>query len=127
MQVGQISLSKGIYNLVKDHLKQKNKLSDFNKQKLEMELKSAKILSGKEIPEDVVAINSNVKIKDIDTDQEFVFDLVGPSEAKVKNNKLSVLSPIGLALVGYNVGQEVHWEMPDGFKRYRIENVSVNK
>lgn len=127
MQVGQISLSKGIYNLVKDHLKQKNKLSDFNKQKLEMELQSAIILSGKEIPEDVVAINSSVKIKDIDTDQEFVFDLVGPSDAKVKNNKLSVLSPIGLALVGYNVGQEVHWEMPDGFKRYRIENVSLNK
>lgn len=121
MQASQISLSKGIYNLVKDYLKQNNKLSDFNKQRLELELETAKILSGQEIPESIVSINSNVKVRDIDTNQDFEFNLVAPEDVKIKNNKLSVLSPIGLALIGYNVGQEVQWEMPDGFKRYRIE------
>jgi regulator of nucleoside diphosphate kinase len=108
-------------------LKQKNKLSDFNKKKLEMEIKSAMIMPGKEIPEDVVSINTNVHVRDIETDDEFVFDLVAPGEAKSKKNKLSALSDIALALIGYRVGEEVHWEMPDGFKRLRIENVSLMK
>ena len=122
-----IILSKGIYQLIKSHLKQKNQLSDFNKKKLEMEIKSAKIVPGKEMPEDVVSINTNVQVKDIETENEFAFDLVSPGEAKVKNNKFSALSDIGLALIGYRVGEEVHWEMPDGLKRFRIEQVSLMK
>lgn len=122
-----IILSKGIYQLIKNHLKQKNQLSDFNKKKLEMEIKSAKIVPGKEMPEDVVSINTNVQVKDIETDHEFAFDLVSPGEAKVKNNKFSALSDLGLALIGYRVGEEVHWEMPDGLKRFRIEQVSLMK
>ncbi|MGV3507889.1 MAG: GreA/GreB family elongation factor [Sphingobacteriaceae bacterium] len=122
-----IILSKGIYQLIKNHLKQKNQLSDFNKKKLEMEIKSAKIVPGKEMPEDVVSINTNVQVRDIETENEFAFDLVSPGEAKVKNNKFSALSDIGLALIGYRVGEEVHWEMPDGLKRFRIEQVSLMK
>lgn len=122
-----IILSKGIYQLIKNHLKQKNQLSDFNKKKLEMEIKSAKIVPGKEMPEDVVSINTNVQVRDIETENEFAFDLVSPGEAKIKNNKFSALSDIGLALIGYRVGEEVHWEMPDGLKRFRIEQVSLMK
>jgi regulator of nucleoside diphosphate kinase len=122
-----IILSKGIYHLIKNHLKQKNQLSDFNKRKLEMEMNSAVIVPGKEIPDDVVSINTNVQVRDIETEDEFTFDLVSPTEAKIKNNKLSALSDIGLALIGYRKGEEVHWEMPDGFKRFRIENVSLIK
>lgn len=122
-----IMLSKGIYHLIKNHLKQKNNLSDFNKKKLETEIKSALIVPGKEIPEDVVSINTNIQVRDIETEDEFTFDLVSPGEAKIKNNKLSALSDIGLALIGYRTGEEVHWEMPDGFKRFRIENVSLIK
>lgn len=122
-----IIVSKGIYHLIKNHLKQTNKLSDFNKKKLEMEIKSAMIVPGKEIPEDVVSINTNVQVRDVETEDEFTFDLVSPGEAKIKNNKLSALSDIGLALIGYRMGEEVHWEMPDGFKKFRIENVSLIK
>ena len=122
-----IILSKGIYQLIKNHLKQKNQLSDFNKKKLEMEIKSAKIVPGKDMPEDVVSINTNVQVRDIETENEFAFDLVSPGEAKVKNNKFSARSDIGLALIGYRVGEEVHWEMPDGLKRFRIEQVSLMK
>ena len=122
-----IILSKGIYQLIKSYLKQKNQLSDFNKKKLEMEIKSAKIVPGKDMPEDVVSINTNVQVRDIETENEFAFDLVSPGEAKVKNNKFSALSDIGLALIGYRVGEEVHWEMPDGLKRFRIEQVSLMK
>ena len=125
MELNEIKLSKGVYHLIKNHLKQDQKLSEFNKKKLISELKSAKVLPSKSIPENVVAINTRVAIRDMDTDQVFSFQLVAPDEAKIKNNRLSVLSPIGLAAIGYNVGEQVEWEMPDGVKRYVIENVSA--
>lgn len=123
----QIILSKGIYQLIENHLKQKNQLSAFNRAKLEHEMKLAQVLPGKEIPEDVVAINTNVKVRDIETADEFAFDLVGPAEAKIKHNRFSALSDIGLAIIGCRKGEEVNWEMPDGFRRFRIEDVSLIK
>ena len=125
MQVNEIVLSKGVYQMIKNHLKQDKKLTDFNKQKLISELKSAKILPSKSFPDKVVAINTSIKVKEVESNQEFQFSLVAPQDAKIKNNKLSVLSPIGLALVGYNVGDEVQWEMPDGLKKYVIQDVSL--
>ncbi|WP_423148367.1 GreA/GreB family elongation factor [Rubrolithibacter danxiaensis] len=125
METNEIILSRGVYQLVMTHLRKEKELSDFNKNKLLQEMKSAKILPSKKIPDNVVSINTNVKIKDIETEEEFVFNLVSPTEARSKNNKLSVLSPIGLALLGYNSGELVDWEMADGLKKYLIEKVSA--
>ncbi|HEY0769520.1 MAG TPA: GreA/GreB family elongation factor [Sphingobacteriaceae bacterium] len=127
METNQIILSRGIYQLVKTHIKQNNRLSESNKNQLETELKSAKVVNGKSFPDEIVGVNRSVTVRDMETDQEFKFDLVDPAKAKMKNNKLSVLSPIGLALVGYGVGSEVQWEMADGTKKYRIEEVSILK
>ena len=123
MMESQISLSKGVYSLLKDHIRTNNKLSIRNKAQLEQELKNARILPAKTIPEDVVGINTSVQIRDIETSEVLNFELVAPSEAKIKNNKVSVLSAIGLALIGYEVGEEVSWEFPEGFKTYKIEKV----
>lgn len=119
----QISLSKGVYGLLKDHIRSNNKLSLRNKAQLEQELKNARILPAKTIPEDVVGINTSVQVRDVETSEVLSFELVAPSEAKIKNNKVSVLSAIGLALIGYEVGEEVSWEFPEGFKTYKIEKV----
>ena len=89
------------------------------------EMQSAKIVASKQIPGDVVTINTKITVRDIETDQEYIFDLVAPTEARAKRNKLSVLSPMGLALLGYNVGEQVKWEMPDGVKTFVIEQVSA--
>ncbi len=123
MEVTEIVLSKGIYHLIKDHLKKDKKLTDLNREQLTRELKSATVVPAKSFPKNVVAINTKVKVRDTDTKEELVFELVAPHEAKIKNNKLSVLSSLGLALIGYNTGDEVRWEMEDGIKRYRIEDV----
>lgn len=127
METNQIILSRGIYQLVKTHIKQNNRLSESNKKQLETELKSARVVDRKSFPEEIVGVNRSVTVRDMETDQEFKFDLVNPAKAKIKNNKLSVLSPIGLALVGYGVGSEIQWEMADGTKKYRIEEVSILK
>lgn len=123
MMESQISLSKGVYSLLKDHIRTNNKLSRRNKAQLEQELKYARILPAKTISEDIVGINTSVQVRDLETSEVLSFELVAPSEAKIKNNKVSVLSAIGLALIGYEVGEEVSWEFPEGFKTYRIEKV----
>lgn len=125
MQTAQLSLSKGVFGLLKDYLKTNNKLSEFNKKKLTEELKSAKVLNRKDVPEESVDLDTWVKITDMESKQELDFSLVHPSKAKVSKNKLSVLSPIGVALLGYNVGDQVEWEMPEGLKVYKIEEVKT--
>jgi len=124
MKTNGIILSKYAFQLIKEHLRRDQKIEAPNKQKLIDELKSATVISSKEIPGQVVAINTKVEIRDLETDQLHAFELVAPDKAKIKNNRLSVLCPIGLASIGYNQGDEVVWEMPDGEKRYLIESVS---
>ncbi len=124
METTKISLSKGVYGLIKDHLKSKNKLSEYNRLKLEHELKYANVIPAKSIPENIVSINTNVQVRDTETSELLCFGLVEPSEARIKYNKVSILSAIGLALLGYGVGDEVSWEMPEGMKTYKIEEVS---
>ena len=124
MKTNGIILSKYAFQLIKEHLRRDQKIAASNKQKLIDELKAATVISSKEIPEHVVAINNRVEIRDMETDQLHAFELVAPDKAKIKNNRLSVLCPIGLASIGYNQGDEVAWEMPDGDKRYLIERVS---
>ena len=124
METNKIVLSKGMYGLLKTHLKTNNKLSVFNKTKLEKELKAAQILVSSEIPADVVSVNRNVKVLDIATEEELDFDLVAPADAKIKNNKVSVLSPVGVALIGYPEGTHVEWDMPEGLKTFIIQKVT---
>jgi regulator of nucleoside diphosphate kinase len=120
----QLSLSKGEYSLLKDHLKVDNELSGFTKARLAAELKTARVLPRKKIPANVVGINTNVGIRDLSTGRLQIFDFVEPAEARIRHNRISVLSSIGVALLGYREGDIVNWEMPEGPKTYRVEKVS---
>ncbi|MES3016369.1 MAG: GreA/GreB family elongation factor [Bacteroidota bacterium] len=125
METNELVLSKGMHGLLKTHLQTNNKLSAFNRKKLEKELQDAKIFVSTDIPADVVAVNRNVRVLDIETDEVLAFDLVPPAEAKIIENKVSVLSPVGVALVGYREGNNVEWDMPEGLKTFKIQKVSV--
>ncbi|MES2417469.1 MAG: GreA/GreB family elongation factor [Bacteroidota bacterium] len=118
-----IILSRGIFDLLKDHIRRR-KLSRFNELKLELELKSAKQVLRNEIPSTIVNINKQVKVKELNSGQEFTYNLVAHEKAKRKNNTLSILSPIGIAMLGYEQGSELTWEMPEGIKSFRIVEVS---
>ncbi len=118
-----IVLTTGIYDLLKDQLRLR-KLSKFNEEKLALELKSATQVLRKDLPDDIVTVDKTVVVKQIDTGDEFKYNLVGPTRAKRKNNTLSILSPIGIAILGYSQGDELSWEMPDGILEYRIEKVA---
>ena len=114
-------ISKSDFDLLQLHLTRSgSNLSDFNKTKLKEELKSAKVVKDKDLPEDIASLNSIVGIKNIETGQTFKFQLVLPGEANFKQQKVSVFAPIGVALLGYPIGSEIQWEMPDGLKTFEI-------
>lgn len=121
-----IILTTGMYDLLKEELR-KRRLSRYNEEKLKLELKNARQVLRKEIPDDIVAINKTVTVKDIDTAEEFIYKLVAPTEAKRKNNTCSILSSIGVGLIGYREGTDVVWEMPDGVRSFNIVAVKPFK
>lgn len=90
---------------------------------LEKELSRAKVVDPKEIPGDVVTMNSQVRIVDLDTEAESVLTLVFPQQADIAAGKISILSPVGTALLGYHAGDAIEWPVPAGTKRIRIEEV----
>lgn len=87
------------------------------------ELDRAEVVKGHAIPRNVVTMNSRVAIVDQDTSERMTFTLVFPEDADVDENKFSVLSPIGSAVLGYKTGDEVQWAVPAGIKRFMIAKV----
>ena len=91
--------------------------------KLEKELEWAHAVSPQEIPGYVVTMNSQARVKDLDSKQVMIFTLVCPADADYERGRVSVLAPIGTALLGYRAGETVEWEVPGGVRRLKIEQV----
>lgn len=124
MNTKSILLSKSDYKFLSEHL-EKAIMSDYNKQRLREEVKNASIFEDEQLPADVVSLYTETKIESIDNGQEFVFKLVLPKDADIKQQKVSIFAPISIALLGYQTGDLINWEMPDGIKTYKI--ISVRK
>ena len=90
---------------------------------LQGELDRAHIVKPAAVPNDVVTMNSRVRLTDIDTIEEHVYTVVFPSEANLDEGKISILAPIGTAILGYRVGDTVTWPVPGGIKTLRIKEV----
>lgn len=90
---------------------------------LSEELLKAEIVEPLKIPRDVVTMNSLVKFRDVDTREVYMHSIVYPANANYEDGKISVLAPIGMALLGYRVGDVVEWPVPAGVRRLRIEEV----
>jgi regulator of nucleoside diphosphate kinase len=91
--------------------------------KLAGELERAEILDSKEIPPDVVTMNSKAEISDLDTGENMTYTLVFPRDANVDEGRISILAPLGTAILGYRVGEEFEWDVPSGKRRLRIAKV----
>lgn len=88
---------------------------------LKSELERAVVVGAAEVPTDVVTMHSRVQVLDLASGERKEYVLVFPSDADVSANRISVLAPLGTALLGYREGDEVEWEMPGGLRRLRIE------
>lgn len=92
-------------------------------QKLEEELFKGQIVPSDEIPPDVITMNSRVKLQDLDSGDEMIYTLVYPNDADTGQNKISILAPIGTALIGYRVGDIIDWKVPSGVRRLKVEEI----
>jgi regulator of nucleoside diphosphate kinase len=90
---------------------------------LEMELERARIAALDEVPHSVITIHSRVRVLDLASGQRRELTLVLPQESAAASGRISVLAPMGTALLGYRVGDEIEWQMPGGLRRMRIESV----
>ena len=94
-----------------------------NVEELHAELKKAKLVNKEEFPHDVVRLNSTVRIKTEDKNDLLELMLVTPDKADMKEKKISIMAPVGMALIGFRQGQEVKWRVPAGRKTFTIMEV----
>jgi len=92
-------------------------------EELDDELHRAKVVAPTSIPADIVTMNSKIRLTDLDSGKEVTYQLVFPGDADAGQNKISILAPIGTALIGFKVGDTVEWGAPAGVKRMKIEEI----
>lgn len=92
-------------------------------QSLRDELNIATLVPSEDVPPDVVTMNSTVRIRDVHSKEIDTYTLVYPQDADIAEGKLSILAPIGTAILGYRVGDLVRWQVPSGQVRFRIEEL----
>ena len=90
---------------------------------LRTELESASVVPPSAVPPDVITMNSRVLLRDLTTDEYMTCTLVFPGAANVDEGQISILAPIGTAMIGYRAGDVIEWEVPAGKVRLRVEQV----
>lgn len=90
---------------------------------LETELRKATLVERDQLPVDVVCLNSTVTIQEEKATKVMELTLVTPKKADIKQRKISILSPIAAALIGFRKGTKVAWKVPAGIKTFRILEV----
>ena len=88
---------------------------------LERELERGIEVDSTDVGPDVVTMNSTVRVTDLDANTTHLYTIVFPSDADFEKGRISILSPLGTALLGYRAGDVVQWDMPRGTRRLRIE------
>lgn len=89
---------------------------------LQRELGRAQVVEPEAIPPDVVAVNSEVLIRDLDSGDTRIYKLVLPAQARAENS-ISILTPLGAAMLGYRVGDIIELPVPGGIWRLKVLDV----
>lgn len=92
-------------------------------QELEEKLTEADVLSGPDMPGNVLTMNSEVTLVEVESQEPLTIRLTYPSSAKPSENRISVLSPMGARLLGAKIGNTVEVEHAGGAKKYRIKSI----
>ena len=90
---------------------------------LEHELEKANIVSSEEIPPDAITMNSRVLLRDLDSGEETMYTLVYPEDADLLEDKISVLAPVGTAILGFREGDILDWKVPAGIVKLKVEKI----
>lgn len=90
---------------------------------LQAELLQARVVAPKDVPPDVITMNSKARLRDLEDGEEVTYTLVFPDQANIEQGRISVVAPVGTAMLGHRVGDEFEWEVPAGSVRLRVEEV----
>ncbi|HPA25907.1 MAG TPA: nucleoside diphosphate kinase regulator [bacterium] len=117
-----------IYITKKDHKKlvdliNKKLINDHNDEALLAELNRAIIVESQAIPNNIITMDSLVVFSDTESNKELEYWLVFPDDADINQRKISVLSPIGCALLGYKIGDTISVNTPKGEKKLKVEKI----
>lgn len=124
--MSKIILNKLDYSRIKNAINtagQSKSISAVDVESLIKELDSAKIVEPEKIPDNVVTMNSIVRISFLNTNKQVEFQIVYPLKANMKEKKISIFSPIATALLGYKVADEIEWMVPAGPTKIRIDKI----
>lgn len=117
-----IYITKNDHKKLVDLISEKWPNDDYD-QALLAELNRAEIVESASIPSDVITMNSLINFTDMQNSESFEYWLVFPEEANIAQNKISVLSPIGCALLGYKIGDIIDLKIPAGQKQLKVEKI----
>lgn len=92
--------------------------------KLQAELDRAVVVAPEEVADKVITMNSTAILVDLDTQEEETYTLVFPENADLSQGKISILAPIGTALLGYEVGDVIQWDVPAGKRSLRVAGIT---
>lgn len=90
---------------------------------LEGELDRASVVAPADVPPDVVTMNSRFVLQDLETGEEMEIALVFPDDADADAGAISILAPVGTAVIGYRQGDTVQWPVPSGVRNLRVARV----
>ena len=86
-------------------------------------LESAEVASSERIPRDIIRMNSHIHVLDLDTGKDALYTLVFPEHADISTGRISVLAPVGIALLGRRQGDIIEARVPGGIRRLRVERL----
>jgi regulator of nucleoside diphosphate kinase len=90
---------------------------------LEKEVTRATVVTAQEIPANVVTMNSKITFEFLDSHETMICQLVFPEDADFDKGRISILAPIGTALLGYRVGDRIAWKVPSGTTEVKIKKI----
>ncbi len=90
---------------------------------LQYKLSNVDIIDPKDIPKDKAVFGATVVLENIDSGEEVTYQLVGPDESDIKEGRISVTSPLGQAIVGKNLGEEIAITAPGGKRQYELVGI----
>jgi regulator of nucleoside diphosphate kinase len=91
--------------------------------RLEEVLDSAEVVSIRDLSEKIVTLESKVRVKDLDYGREHIFTIVLPLDADTSRHRISILAPLGTAMLGRKAGDIIDVEVPAGIRAFRIKEI----
>jgi len=123
-ELNPVVITREDYELLKPLIERRADKQD--EMSLGHELGRAIVVNKDALPPFTVRLNSKVTVVNQETQRVMEFMIVMPEQADIGQQKVSILSPMGTALIGFRKGEEVLWQVPAGMKRFRILDV-VNR